>query len=79
MFGFASKNSPEDELTKYLGQKAVCPQLLKKEVTGIDGVLGWWKIHENEFPNLAKMAKDYLGILGSGGAIEHFFVREGIS
>ncbi|CAG7784900.1 unnamed protein product, partial [Allacma fusca] len=72
--GLAStpKQTTEDELSKYFAQKPVSAVLLKKENTGIDGALGWWKIHESEYPCLAKMAKDYLGILGSGVAVEHF-------
>ncbi|CAG7820735.1 unnamed protein product, partial [Allacma fusca] len=73
----ASKQSAEDDLARYLSQKTIHPDMLKKEVTGINGALGWWKIHETEFPRLSKMAKDYLGILGSGVAVENFFCDGG--
>ncbi|CAG7720964.1 unnamed protein product, partial [Allacma fusca] len=45
MFGSsnANKKTIEDDLTRYLGSKTVHPDMLKKELTGIDGALGWWK------------------------------------
>ncbi|CAG7828732.1 unnamed protein product, partial [Allacma fusca] len=75
MFGSSNANKKivEDDLTRYLGSKTVHPDMLKKELTGIDGALGWWIIHQTEYPRLAKMAKDYLGILGTGVPLEQFF------
>lgn len=32
-------------------------------------------MHETEFPNLAKMARDYLAVAGAGVLIERFFSR----
>ncbi|CAG7824699.1 unnamed protein product [Allacma fusca] len=79
MFGpaSASRKTADDELNKYLSQKSVKSDMLKKELTGVDGALGWWKIHQTEYPRLSRMAKDYLGILGSGVAIEQFFCTGG--
>ncbi|CAB4404668.1 unnamed protein product [Rhizophagus irregularis] len=30
----------------------------------LTNVLKWWKLHEEEYPHLANMAKDYLGVPG---------------
>ncbi|KAJ6646577.1 hypothetical protein Bhyg_01790 [Pseudolycoriella hygida] len=39
------KSSADDELKAYLSENVADPDLLVKEKSGIDGVLGWWKIH----------------------------------
>lgn len=38
------KNSTDDDLKRYLTESVVDPDMLVKERTGIDGVLGWWKV-----------------------------------
>ncbi|CAG7815162.1 unnamed protein product [Allacma fusca] len=45
-----------DELEKYISQHPV------KSSEVPNGVLTWWKEHELDFPNLAKMARDYLEV-----------------
>lgn len=42
------KSSADDELKAYLAESVVDPDLLVKEKTGIDGVLGWWKVYIND-------------------------------
>ncbi|CAH1771226.1 13790_t:CDS:2, partial [Entrophospora sp. SA101] len=42
-----------DELEEYLRKPPVNPQT---------DPLQWWKVHEATFPNLSKMAHDYLAI-----------------
>ncbi|KAJ6644047.1 hypothetical protein Bhyg_09013, partial [Pseudolycoriella hygida] len=51
------KSSADDELKAYLSENVVDPDLLVKEKSGIDGVLGWWKILQKEYPCLSKMAR----------------------
>ncbi|CAG7819650.1 unnamed protein product [Allacma fusca] len=79
MFGCAtaSKKNLDDDLTRYLAHKPVHADRLQKDTTGIDGALGWWKIHQSKIPQLSRMARDYLGILGSGMAVENFFCSGG--
>lgn len=43
------KTSTDDELKAYLTESVVDPDLLVKEKTGIDGVLGWWRVCTDEF------------------------------
>lgn len=38
------KTPSDDELKAYLTENVVDPDLLVKDKTGIDGVLGWWKV-----------------------------------
>lgn len=38
------KVSTDDELKTYLNECIVDPESLIKEKTGVDGVLGWWKV-----------------------------------
>ena len=53
-----------DELDRYLALP-VAPK-------GTDA-LAWWKAHERLFPNLAKMARQFLGSPASTAAIERLF------
>lgn len=41
---YKPKTATEDECKTYLSESVVDPDLLDKEKTGIDGVLGWWKV-----------------------------------
>ncbi|KAJ6643740.1 hypothetical protein Bhyg_08705 [Pseudolycoriella hygida] len=65
--------SANDDLKRYLAENVVDPDMLIKERTGINGVLGWWKIHEKEYPIVAAMAKDFLAISGTGIPVEEIF------
>lgn len=38
------KEPTDDDLKRYLAEAVVDPDTLMKERTGIDGVLGWWKV-----------------------------------
>ncbi|KAJ6643111.1 putative AC transposase [Pseudolycoriella hygida] len=67
------KSSTDDDLKRYLSEDVVDPDMLVKERTGINGVLGWWKIHEKEFPVLSAMAKDFLAVSGNGIPVERLF------
>ncbi|KXS13229.1 hypothetical protein M427DRAFT_100788, partial [Gonapodya prolifera JEL478] len=33
----------------------------------------WWKVHSAEYPNLARMAQDYLAVPGSSAPCERVF------
>lgn len=48
------KTSTDDELKAYLTEGVVDPELMIKEKTGIDGVLGWWKVCVDESDVLKK-------------------------
>ena len=56
-----------DELKIFLDEMVVAhnSELIK------NGVIQWWKTHEVIYPNLAKMARDYLCISAAG--VERFF------
>lgn len=38
------KVATDDDLKRYLSEGVVDPDMLVKERTGINGVLGWWKV-----------------------------------
>lgn len=41
--------------------------------TAEQNILDWWKAHQKDFPNLARMARDYLCIMPSSVPSERFF------
>mmetsp|Transcript_50727 Transcript_50727/g.114025 ORF Transcript_50727/g.114025 Transcript_50727/m.114025 type:complete len:254 (-) Transcript_50727:141-902(-) len=69
-------SSQKDELTEYLA----LPQI--KFTTKMDPI-SWWKENEKTFPNVAVMARQYLGLrLGcpaSSAAVERLFSQVGIA
>ena len=46
-------------------------------VPGVDDPFVWWKANETRFPNLSRMAKDYLAVPPSGCAVEREFSVSG--
>ncbi|CAG7827555.1 unnamed protein product [Allacma fusca] len=42
-------------------------------VEGENGVLSWWKEHENDYPTLSKLARDFLGVSATGVPEECMF------
>ena len=64
--------NPEDELKVYLN----VPQI--KYVTEQD-MMNWWKDHQGEFPNVAVMARQYLGCPASSAAVERLFYQVAIA
>ncbi|CAG7726899.1 unnamed protein product [Allacma fusca] len=62
-----AKYDSRDELEKYLSDGPVKSSDLP------NGVLSWWKDHENIYPNLSKMARDFLGVSATGVPVECLF------
>jgi hypothetical protein len=62
----------KDELEAYL----VLPQV---KCATEQEVLNWWRDHADEFPNLAVMARQYLGCPASSAAVERLFSQVGIA
>ncbi|CAB5136895.1 unnamed protein product [Rhizophagus irregularis] len=58
------KIEEKDELSIYLNE-GVAP--------GKTDILMWWKLHEIEYPNLSKMARDYLSIPATSAPVERIF------
>ncbi|GBC53601.2 ribonuclease H-like protein [Rhizophagus irregularis DAOM 181602=DAOM 197198] len=58
------KIEEKDELSIYLNE-GVAP--------GKTDILMWWKLHEIEYPNLSKMARDYLSIPATSAPMERIF------
>ena len=42
-----------------------------------DEVLDWWKIHKSMFPNLGRMARQFLALPASSAGVERLFSRSG--
>ena len=42
-----------------------------------DEVLDWWRIHKSMFPNLGKMARQFLALPASSAGVERLFSRSG--
>ena len=60
-----------DELKAYLE----LPQVKMKTE---QEMLDWWQEHEDEFPNVAVMARQYLGCPATSAAVERLFSKVGI-
>ena len=60
----------KEEVMKYLA----LPQVLHTEDFDL---LSWWKAHQSLFPNLAKMARQYLALPASSAGVERLFSSAG--
>ncbi|GBC26953.2 zinc finger BED domain-containing protein RICESLEEPER 2-like [Rhizophagus irregularis DAOM 181602=DAOM 197198] len=58
------KTSYSDELEAYLNEPLANFDM---------DILAFWKVHENKFPNLSKMARDFLAIPGTSVPVERVF------
>ena len=66
------EGEPTDELAAYLA----LPQIkMKTERDTTD----WWQEHAKDFPNVAVMARQYLGCPASSAAVERLFSQVGIA
>lgn len=61
-----------DELAEYLA----LPQIKYKTE---QDALNWWKQNAEKFPNLAVMARQYLGCPASSASVERLFSKVGIA
>ena len=64
LFDEDSAMDPADEFKMYCDDN--------KRLRGSD-ILGWWKSNSKNYPNLSKMAKDYLAIPGTSTSSERLF------
>lgn len=62
----------KDELSEYLE----LPQIKYKTE---EDALRWWRENEKTFPNLAVMARQYLGCPASSASVERLFSQVGIA
>ena len=63
-----------EELDAYL----VLPQAHHVTKSGEDfSILSWWKEHSHMFPNLSKMARQYLALPASSAGVERLFSAAG--
>jgi len=58
------KQSGADELQNYLSEL---------QASGDQDVLLWWKVHSSKYPNLSKMARDFLMISATSVPCERIF------
>ena len=61
-----------DELAAYL-------ELPQIKYTTEQDMLDWWKEHQVEFPNVALMARQYLGCPASSASVERLFSSVGVA
>ena len=70
--GAGTPAAAQDELAAYLA----LPQVSMKEVSD---PLQWWREHTELYPNVAVMARQYLGCPASSAAVERLFSQVGIA
>ena len=84
LMNFTAKPTPDevveprvgdcDEVERYLR----LPEIPLQTPSGNDqDILLWWKQHESEFPNLSKMARQFLAAPASSAAAERLFSAAG--
>ncbi|CAG7733509.1 unnamed protein product, partial [Allacma fusca] len=56
-----------DEMEIYLSEGIV------KSSSLVNGMLGWWKDNQSKYPNLSRMARDFLGVSATGVPAESMF------
>lgn len=61
---YSLSNSFDDEITRYYD----CPDASENTLP-----LVWWNAHKEEYPRLAKMARDYLAIMATSVPCENLF------
>ena len=66
MYGIASSSIPISELDTYLDEPVM------KNVRNFD-LLEYWRVHSARFPNLSRMARDYLAVPGTSTPSERAF------
>jgi len=63
-----------DELESYLmSDRVVPPKDCTHGKAAARWVLKWWHEHSNQYPNMSKMAKDYLAVPGTSVSVERLF------
>ena len=67
-----TQTAPKDELAEYLA----IPQIKYKTE---EDALEWWKVHARDFPNVAVMARKYLGCPASSASVERLFSQVGMA
>ena len=67
-----SEDEPEDELQSYLS----LPQIRCKTE---QDMLDWWAANASKYPNVAVMARQYLGCPASSATVERLFSKVGIA
>ncbi|CAG7734474.1 unnamed protein product, partial [Allacma fusca] len=61
-----AKSAKGDEFKRYLSSPVV-------DASNMKNVLVWWKNHQHEYPNVSRMARDFLATNGTGVPIERTF------
>ena len=62
-----------EEVDMYLS----LPEVSSNEKDGELDVLAWWKLHQKMFPDLSKMARQYLALPASSAGVERLFSAAG--
>ena len=83
LMNFTAKTAPErvvtyvgdcDEVDRYLR----LPEIPLQTPSGQDqDILQWWRSHTSEFPNLSKMARQFLAAPASSASAERLFSAAG--
>ena len=63
-----------------MSYKEECDQYLSiRAISARSDPLVWWQQNENRFPHIAKMAKQYLGVLATSASVQRVFSGVGLT
>jgi hypothetical protein len=72
----SSSTSPVEVDSKEVDLYIAMPQVDHNSLRD-DEVLDWWRLHKSMFPNLGKMARQFLALPASSAGVERLFSRSG--
>jgi hypothetical protein len=73
-----STTSMDFEVSSVEGESQIQSYMQVQQVPNDTDPLMWWKEHQQEFPDLTRMARQYLTVPATSGSPERFFSRVGL-
>ncbi len=73
-----STASMDFDVASVEGESQLQAYMQVQQVPNDTDPLMWWKEHQQEFPDLTRMARQYLAVPATSGSPERFFSRVGL-
>jgi hypothetical protein len=73
-----STTSMDFDVASFEGKAQLQAYMQVQQVSNDTDPLMWWKQHQQEFPDLSRMARQYLTVPATSASPERFFSRVGL-